>query len=428
MMRKRYAVCGVSNRALKMFVKPMLSLFQEHTEVVGLLDPDPRRFEVAGEQYPSLKELPCYKPEELEKMIRECRPDVLLIAGRDNTHARYVLAALEHDIDSLVEKPMAAGAEDCQKIIDAEKKSKGRVQVTFNYRYTAIHRRIKEMILQGKVGRITSIDLNWYIDTYHGSSYFRRWNRYREISGGLSIHKASHHFDLVNWWTGQRPEEVFAFGALNYYGPEGPKNPSIKDGRFCQTCDEKDQCIYYRRWNHRTGDAEVKDDHLDLDEARKANFTGYRTDACIFDSDIQIEDTYTATIRYDKGAMLSYSVNFSTPWEGYRVAINGTEGRIESTEYHMPQRIPFPFEEHQTIEYYPLFGSKEIIHVVERPGGHHGADPVLLEDVFLGPDPSRDYEIASSSLDGALAVATGEAVWKSVRDRRPYKLRELLTY
>ena len=96
------------------------------------------------------------------------------------------------------------------------------------------------MILQGKVGRITSIDLNWYIDTNHGSSYFRHWN-------------------------------------------------------------------------HRTGDAEVKNDHLDLDEARKAIFTGYRTDACIFDSEIKIDDTYTATIRYDKGAMLSYSVTSQPP-------------------------------------------------------------------------------------------------------------------
>ncbi|WP_321990850.1 Gfo/Idh/MocA family oxidoreductase [Marispirochaeta aestuarii] len=109
-MRKRYAVCGVSNRALKMFVKPMLSLFQEHAEVVGLPDPAPRRFEVAGGLYPSFKELPRYKPEELERMIQECRPDVLLIAGRDNTHVHNVLAALEQDIDSLVDKPMAAGA------------------------------------------------------------------------------------------------------------------------------------------------------------------------------------------------------------------------------------------------------------------------------------------------------------------------------
>lgn len=426
-MKKRYAICGVSTRALSMFVEPMLKQFKEYGEPVALLDPDTRRFEFAAERYPQLAGIPCYKPEEIQRLIDETKPDILLVAGRDNTHAQYIIAGLASDLDILVEKPMAASAEDCHRILEAEKKSKGRVQVTFNYRYSAIHRRIKELILEGRVGRITSVDLNWYIDTFHGSSYFRRWNRYRDISGGLSIHKASHHFDLIHWWTGQDPVEVFAFGALNHFGPNGPENPSKKDGRHCVSCDERDKCIYYRRWNHRTGDAEVPDDHLGLFHGEKPKFTGYSTDSCIFDSDIKIEDTYTATVRYSEGALLSYSVNFSTPWEGYRLAINGTKGRIETTEYHLPARIPFHVDE-QTITYYPLFGSKEEIHVVNREGSHGGGDPILLEDIFMGPDPSRPYEIASDAIDGALAVSTGEAVWKSVRDGRPYTIKELLHY
>nr|WGE05256.1 Gfo/Idh/MocA family oxidoreductase [Bacillus subtilis] len=40
----------------------------------------------------------------------------------------------------------------------------------------------------------------------------------RDSFRGLSVHKSTHHFDLVNWWLGQNPEEVFAYGALNYYG------------------------------------------------------------------------------------------------------------------------------------------------------------------------------------------------------------------
>ncbi len=84
------------------------------------------------------------------------------------------------------------------------------------------------MILDGKIGRVTSVDLNWYIDTYHGASYFKRWNRSRQFSGGLSVHKSTHHFDLVNWWLGQNPEEVFAYGALNYYGPDSEWNPCRK--------------------------------------------------------------------------------------------------------------------------------------------------------------------------------------------------------
>ena len=133
-------------------------------------------------------------------MVEHTKPDYVIVSGRDDTHIDYILRALHKQVNVITEKPMVTTASDAYKVMQAEAQSKGKVIVTFNYRYSTFHRKIKEMILEGKVGRITSVDLNWYIDTYHGSSYFKRWNRSREISGGLSIDKSTHHFDLINWW------------------------------------------------------------------------------------------------------------------------------------------------------------------------------------------------------------------------------------
>ncbi|MBU9711622.1 Gfo/Idh/MocA family oxidoreductase [Bacillus tamaricis] len=425
---KKYAICGVSKRALNMFVGPILSTFSTTSKIVGLLDSDTKRFEICKDTYPSLSEVPEYLPNDFAQMVTDTNPDTVIIASRDDTHVTYIIKALEMGLDVIVEKPMATTGEDCQRIIDAEAKSEGKVTVTFNYRYTPIHTKIKELVLEGKVGRITSIDLNWYIDTYHGSSYFQRWNRMREFSGGLSIHKCSHHFDLVSWWTDQKPVELFAYGALNYYGAEGELNPKKEDGRFCGTCDVKLDCDYYRRWNSRSETVHVVDDHINNKNVGEMHneYTNYRSDQCIYDSEITIEDTYTATIKYDKGALLSYSVNFSLPYEGYRLAINGTKGRIESTEYHIKERVPFPTEV-QTIDFFPLFGSKETIHVVHKEGGHGGADPIMLEDLFLGVDPRRTYTIQSGAVDGAYAVATGEAVWRSVQEKKPICIKDVLS-
>ncbi|UUZ90207.1 Gfo/Idh/MocA family oxidoreductase [Paenibacillus sp. P25] len=425
-MKKRYAVCGVSNRAIGMFIGPMLTTFAGTCEVVALLDIDPRRHEVCKSKYPQLADVKEYAPEEFDRMVEETKPDVILAVGRDDTHAGYIVRALEKDLDVLTEKPMATTGADCRRIMDAEARSKGKVTVTFNYRYAPIHTKIKEMVLEGKLGRITSVDLNWYIDTYHGSSYFKRWNRIREISGGLSIHKSSHHFDLVNWWIGQKPVEVFAYGALNYYGPDGELNPKREDGRYCGTCEVSQDCAYYTRWTTRSQTQSVKDDHLGTVRTEGAAYSAYRPDACIYDSEINIEDTYAVTVKYDRGTLLSYSVNFSAPYEGYRLAINGTKGRLETMEYHAPSRTPFPTEV-QTIDYFPLFGSKETIHVVQREGGHGGGDPVLLEDLFLGPDPARSYKILSGGEDGAYSIGTGEAVWRSVKENRPVRLDEVLS-
>lgn len=421
---KRYAVCGVSNRAMGMFLKPMLQQFRDGHQAVALLDSDPLRHQICKSLYPELAGLPEYGPDDFDRMAAETKPDIIIVAGRDDTHAGYIVRALEHDLDVFTEKPMATTAADCARILVAEAKSRGKVTVTFNYRYNPIHTRIKEMILDGAIGRVVSVDLNWYIDTYHGASYFKRWNRNRGFSGGLSIHKSSHHFDLVNWWTGQKPVEAFAYGALNFFGADGELNPSRKDGRHCMTCDERASCAYYRRWASRTDDVRARDDHIGaLPLAGK--YSGYSPDMCIFDSEIAIEDTYSAVVRYDGGAMLSYSVLFSAPYEGYRLAINGTKGRIETKEYHELSRIPFPVPE-QTIDYFPMFGSKETIHVVRREGGHGGGDPVLIEDLFLGPDPARGYPILSGSTDGAYAVATGEAVWRAVKSAQPVRIADIL--
>jgi len=428
-MKRRYAVCGVSQRAIGMFLTPMVNAFAEHCEVAALLDADKRRFRVCKAKLPAVSGAAEYGPDDFARMVEETQPDTIVVAGRDDTHARYIVQALERDLDVIAEKPMATTARDCRAILEAEAASRGRVTVAFNYRYNPVHRKIKEMVLDGKLGRITSVDLNWYIDTYHGSSYFMRWNRMRAYSGGLSIHKSAHHFDLVQWWLGQRPVEAFAYGALNYYGPDSEYNPGREDGRHCGTCRVRGDCAYYARWHARSGIVAAEDDHVGRfggGDAEEAAYTGYRPDMCIYDSDIQIEDTYTATVRYDQGALLSYSVNFSLPYEGYRLAINGTRGRLETTEYHAPSRISFPIPERQAIEYYPLFGARETIYVVQREGGHGGGDPALQEDLFLGVDPGRPYPILSGSQDGAYAVAAGEAVWRSARTGKPIRIADLL--
>ena len=163
-----------------------------------------------------------YAPDDFDRMVRETRPDVIVVTCHDAMHHHYVIQALKHDLDVIVEKPLTTDEAKCVAIVKAQARSRGRVRVTFNYRYTAATTKIRELIAAGRIGRVVSVDLNWTLDTWHGSSYFQRWNRLRDMSGGLSIHKACHHFDLVHWWIGQKVSEVYAHGA--WYGPKGVHN------------------------------------------------------------------------------------------------------------------------------------------------------------------------------------------------------------
>lgn len=91
---KKYVICGVSNRALEMFIKPLLNEFSKENEIVGLLDSDPLRFKIGKEKYPQLDQVPTFIPEQFEPMIELTKPDYVLVTGRDDTHVDYILRAL----------------------------------------------------------------------------------------------------------------------------------------------------------------------------------------------------------------------------------------------------------------------------------------------------------------------------------------------
>ena len=98
---------------------------------------------------------------------------------------------------------------------------------------------LKETLLPGEIGQVTSVDFSWYLDTSHGADYFRRWHRLREKSGSLWVHKATHHFDLVNWWLDADPVEVSALASLNNYGKKGPFH--------YQNCDDRLRDLIFRK-------------------------------------------------------------------------------------------------------------------------------------------------------------------------------------
>ena len=434
MEKRRYAVCGVSARAIYMWIKPMYERFSAVAEFVGMLDIDPLRFDICRKRVPQAEKVPTYKPEEFDKMIEETKPDCVFVVSVDRFHVDYILKALEKDLDVVTEKPMTTNWEDAIRVREAEKKSKGKVTCTFNYRYNPQHVALRDMVFGGKIGRVTHVDLNWYIDIKHGSSYFNRWNRMRENSGSLSIHKASHHFDLVNWWIGSpEPQLVHAFGALNHYGPNGPFNPSKKDGRHCGNCSERRKCAYVARWETRASVMNIHDDHLDAFNANLGvSYTPslYRPDMCIFDSEINIHDTIIANVKYADGVLLNYSANFSTPYEGYRLAINGTHGRLEAEEWGGAgaTAFPCPRETDHYIDYYPIFGSRERISIKPGVGGHGGGDSLIQEDVFLGEDEDRKYDILAKSKDGLRAIAIGDAVYKSIVSGQIQDLTEVMKH
>ena len=146
-------------------------------------------------------------PDELERVIAETHADRVIITSPDYTHAGLIVRSLDAGVDVVVEKPLTIDPESTRQIAEAVERSGRQVVVTHNYRYSPRNSGLKELIKNGSIGTPLSVTFEWVLDTAHGADYFRRWHRDKANSGGLLIHKASHHFDLVNWLLSCRADE-----------------------------------------------------------------------------------------------------------------------------------------------------------------------------------------------------------------------------
>lgn len=438
--RRRYALIGASNRGVASFAKPLIGVaggtdgalgygasaddFSGVAQLVAVLDIDRVRAEAfvrtlvpAG--YPPVA---VYGPDDFGEMVSATRPDAVVIASPDHTHAAYIRAALTAGVDVITEKPMVATAAEAVEVLAAERASTATIRVTHNFRYPARHRRIKQLLLEGAIGRPLHVDLSYYVDTRHGASYFLRWNRTRAASGGLTIHKSTHHLDLVAWWLGADPVRVYAVGGRDFYGPDSPHRPV----GAATPAEVRQQDPYHRAqagsgtFPEPTGRARTGLFGLPYEVQYPAS-----REMTLYDDEIDIEDHVAALITYRSGATASYAVQFSAPWEGYRLTITGTHGSIEAFVGRTPDGEQLPGSGELVLR--PLFEPARPIEVPVAAGGHDGADPLMRRDLFMGPDEeSLALGLMADARQGALAVATGEAIWRSAQAGQPIEIADLL--
>ena len=223
--RKRYAIVGTGSRC-RMYLDAIHGQYAAYSRFVGMCDISQVRMKfwadyLAGEY--GLKDAPMFHADAFGQMLEQTKPDTVIVTSMDCTHDNYIVRALEHGCDVITEKPMTTDADKAKRILGAVERTGRDLCVTFNYRYRPDASLVREVIQSGAIGIPTSVTLQWYLDTSHGADYFRRWHREKDKSGGLLVHKASHHFDLVNFWIDSWPETVMGFGDLKFYGRENAR-------------------------------------------------------------------------------------------------------------------------------------------------------------------------------------------------------------
>ncbi len=426
--KKRFVQVGTGGRA-QFWYKGLVNNYSDTSELLAFCDINKTRLEYANRvlvEQCGYHAIPTYGADEFEKMIEEQKPDIVIVTTIDRTHDKYIIKAMEMGCDVITEKPMTMSAEKCQAILDAVKRTGKNLRVTFNYRYAPHNTKTRELIRDGVIGDVKQIHFEWMLNTDHGADYFRRWHRDKRNSGGLLVHKSTHHFDLVNFWLASKPKQVFSFGDLLFYGRENAENRGMTK-------------FYYRA----NGSENAKDDPFALHMAGNKGLEdlylnaekddGYLRDQSVFGDGISIEDTMNVLVKYENGAIMSYSLNAFSPIEGFRVTFTGTKGRLElqvGEKSYVNAGGDAKNEgatKTKSIVVYPQFGTPYEVDIPEGVGGHGGGDPILQRDIFGEPEYD-EFHRAASHVDGAMSILTGIAANKSIATGMPVNIKDLVTF
>ncbi len=402
--KKRYALVGTGGRGSSLWGKTLVEKYSDVLEFAGLCDINPKR----AEYVKGYMGVGCPTFTDFDAMIAQTKPDIVMVTTVDCFHAKYICRALELGCQVMTEKPLAIDEKQCQEIRDTERRIGRNVRVTFNYRYSPDAERIKTILAEGEIGEVTSVDFHWYLDTSHGASYFRRWHAYKQNNGSLLVHKATHHFDILNWWLNSDPIEVNAYGDLRYYGFNGSYR-----GKSCRQCSHKTECPYY--WDITKSESDMKL-YVNCESE-----DGYIRDSCLYREDINIWDNMAVQIKYANDALVSYSLVAGMPYEGYSIGFNGTKGRLDARIYHSQ---PWQVDRLADFRLTRKFKGTLETTIGEGGAGHWGADDKMQDMIFRGaPDPMGQN---AGTRAGAMSILIGIGARHSIEQNRKITIDEMV--
>ena len=167
-------------------------------EIVGLVD---LREEAAKKRAEDFELPDAQTGTDLAAVLGDTRPDIVFDCTVPEAHVLVTLEALKHGCHVLGEKPLADSMENAKKMVAAAKEAGKIYAVIQNRRYDPRIRRLRSFLASGAIGRITTVNCDFYIGAHFGG--FR--DRMEHV---LLLDMAIHTFDAARFITGADPAAV----------------------------------------------------------------------------------------------------------------------------------------------------------------------------------------------------------------------------
>lgn len=343
-------------------------------EIVAVADPDPIRRNYIRDLF-QLSEDACYEyGEDLLKLPKMA--DAAIIATQDQMHYHLAMQAIAQGYHLLLEKPAAPTPRQCLDIAEAAEARGVTVVVCHVLRYTPFFRLLKNIIDEGRIGKIINIVHVECVGNVHQSHSFVRGNWCKvEDSSPMILAKCCHDLDIVQWLLNEKCTRLHSFGSLSYFRRENMPEGAPE---YCyQGCPAESECPYsaLRIYRQRTFPSFVKTatkkhEPSDGDIQKTIEETNYGK--CVFQCDNNVVDHQVVNMEFESGAMVSFTMSAFTKG-GRKIRIMGTKGEIHA-EMSSDHITLFDF---LTREFEDIYIA-DAIRDEEITGGHGGGDRGII--------------------------------------------------
>lgn len=368
MNKLTFAILGMGNRGT-VYANNILK-YPERAQVAAMADVRRVRIDAANKSL-GLPEDKLF--DSAEAMLSAPKlADMMVIATQDAQHKEHAIAALQKGYDLILEKPIANRLEDIAQIAEVAKNLSRTVFVSHVLRYTPFYKQVKKLLMEGKAGRVMSVEACEYVGYYHQAHSFVRGNWHsEEQSCPMILAKSCHDMDILLWLIDAECKKVNSFGSLDYFKKENAPKGSAERCKDCTVdCPYNAQKFYLASipgWPANVLHPEPNEENIlkALDE------TDYGR--CAFKMDNDVVDHQTCNMQFENGAVATFHMSAFNNVQTRYLRIMGTEGEIWGRM-------------NDKKVYWQRYGEQmheiDLEEQLKNASGHSGGDQGLVYDVI----------------------------------------------
>lgn len=390
-MKKITAILiGAGLRGSEAYASYALS-YPGELKIVAVAEPDQVRRSLFARQHNIPLERQYAGHEEI--LNQECMADCALICTQDHMHYEPVVRALQKGYHVLCEKPMSPFEKEIIEMGQMAEKTGRILSICHVLRYSPFFVRLKQMLEEGRIGKIMSIQHIEEVGYWHHAHSFVRGNwRSAKESSPMILAKCCHDMDILLWLVGSRVKEISSFGDLTYFKEENA--PDGAPGYCMDGCAHRDTCPFYAPRFYLEHERALRDNltrAVTLDVSRDAVMETLKTSPygrCVFHCDNTVVDQQTVNMSFENGVQVSFEMSAFTFDCKRKINLMGTKGQIIGD-----------MEEGNLTYYDFMTGNTEVIKIHSCIEGHNGSDAAMMKQF-----------VALVAADGKLAERTSAAL------------------